>query len=109
MHSASEWWATPCPLRAPAALLQSREAWLIDVEGPSTLTRYNSRSEFPACGNLWSVATCARPQQTWGLSESLFCLLAQVFGGMAATVCGAWGQMTHLVPPCSASWFLLDP
>nr|KAF6433732.1 hypothetical protein HJG59_008813 [Molossus molossus] len=45
---------------------------------------------------LWSVATRARPQQTWGPSESLFCLSAQIFRDMAATGHGVWGQVTHL-------------
>lgn len=61
---------------------------------------------------LRSVAEFARPQQTRDLFESLFCLLAQVFGDMAAAGCVVWGQMTYLVlsavlpGPC---WTLFGP
>lgn len=48
---------------------------------------------------LWSVAKCARPQKTRGASESLFCLLTQVFGDTAATGRGVWAQMTLLSLP----------
>lgn len=63
---------------------------------------------FLYCVILRSVVKFARPQQTRGLSESLFCLLAQVFRDIAAAVRDVWGQMAFLAPACSASSPLLD-
>lgn len=99
-------WATPCSLgpsqphgraRRPGCLVGGSPCWHSIVLSLSFLHLVI----------LWSMATCARPQQTRGPSESLFCLLAQIFRDTAATGHGVWGQVTHLVPPCNASWSIL--
>lgn len=99
-------WATPCSLgpSQPRGRARRPGCW---VEGPPCWRGTVRSLSFLLLVILWSVAACARPQQTRGPSESLYCLSAQIFRDVAATGHGVWGQVTHLVPPCNASWSLL--